>query len=119
MSPVVHECPVRTAPPEADWDTDSVLSRFARQARLHAGDAAVIGQETTLTYAELDRLSNRIAHSVLNLRPAAAQEQLRVGLLVDAGPPAIAAMLGALKAGALYVPLDPSYPETRTECMVR
>jgi amino acid adenylation domain-containing protein len=94
---------------------DSVPDRFARVARRHPDAPAVIGEESTLTYRELDRLSNRIAHSILATCRA---EKQRVGLLLHPGPGAIAAMLGALKAGAIYVPLDPSYPENRTAYMV-
>jgi amino acid adenylation domain-containing protein len=68
-----------------------------------------------LTYAELDEWANRIASSIL-ARRGEAQEP--VGLPIEQGASSIAAILGALKAGKIYVPLDPSYPHTRLAHML-
>nr|UXE44296.1 hypothetical protein Hi04_10k_c1889_00017 [uncultured bacterium] len=97
MSATVQVCSLTTAGTDAACSEMSVPALFARQVRIHADDVAIVGQESTLTYAELNRFSNRIAHSIPG---AGCGTQARVGLLLKPGPSAIAAMLGALKAGA-------------------
>ncbi|HSK75700.1 MAG TPA: non-ribosomal peptide synthase/polyketide synthase [Thermoanaerobaculia bacterium] len=68
------------------------------------------GSPDALTYRELDSLANRIAHHLLALGLGA---EARVGLCLDRTPEMVAALLGTLKAGAVYVPLDPSFPRER------
>src|SRR5580704_2460992 len=94
--------PSGDAPPinllrSSETDRDSVPSRFAWQVSAHRQALAIQGQESALTYDALDKRANQIAHAILQLAP---QPQARVALLLAPGPNAIAAMLGALKAGA-------------------
>jgi amino acid adenylation domain-containing protein len=74
---------------------------------------AVVGDERT-TYAELDRLANRFAHV---LRAAKVAPGDRVGVHLPRSARAIAAMLGAARAGAVWVPLDPSSPPARVRAI--
>ncbi|MEV4701990.1 amino acid adenylation domain-containing protein [Actinoplanes sp. NPDC049316] len=76
---------------------------------------AVTFGATTLTYAELDARADRLAHAlhVRGVRPGA-----RVAVLLEPGPDLPAALLGVWKAGAAYVPVDPSYPARRVAAMV-
>ncbi|MFI6323038.1 amino acid adenylation domain-containing protein [Nonomuraea sp. NPDC050556] len=69
----------------------------------------------TLTYAELDRRANRVAAA---LREAGVGVEDRVGIRMQRGVSMIVTMLGVLKAGAAYVPLDPGLPEARLAYMV-
>ncbi|MFB3906287.1 MAG: amino acid adenylation domain-containing protein [Acidobacteriota bacterium] len=71
---------------------------------------AVRFRDTQLTYGELDRLSNKVAHTLLTqgIRPAA-----RVALYLDKSALSIAALYGVLKIGAAYVPIDPLAPPRR------
>ncbi|MEU4096169.1 amino acid adenylation domain-containing protein [Streptomyces sp. NPDC026673] len=71
---------------------------------------AVVAADGSLTYAELDRRANRVAHRLLatGVRP-----QAPVAVLAERGVDLAAAMLGVLKAGAAFVPLEPSYPDQR------
>jgi amino acid adenylation domain-containing protein len=71
---------------------------------------AVVGATVGMTYGELDALANRFAHlfSSLGVRPGD-----RVGVHVPRSGVAIAALLGASRAGAVFVPLDPSSPPAR------
>ncbi|HVT17886.1 MAG TPA: non-ribosomal peptide synthase/polyketide synthase [Thermoanaerobaculia bacterium] len=71
---------------------------------------AVVASERTLTYGELDRLSSGLAE---RLRRRGAGAESRVGLCCERGPELVVAMIGVLKAGAAFVPLDPDYPAER------
>ena len=77
---------------------------------------AVDGQTETLTYAQLDAMANRFAQ-VLKLSGIKPGE--RVGIHLPRSGRTIAAMLGALRAGATYVPLDPSSPSPRLKLIAK
>ena len=93
----------------------SIASRFERQAEIHGARPAVKTQRHGLTYAALNRLANRIARAILT---HAGPNHDRVALLTEHGASTIAAMLGALKAGKTYVPLDASFPQARNAYIV-
>jgi amino acid adenylation domain-containing protein len=83
----------------------------------HAPDAvAVVFEGRELTYGELDRRANRLAHALI--RRGVGPED-RVALHLGRGPDMVAALLGVHKAGGAYVPLDPAFPADRLEYMVR
>jgi len=84
---------------------------FATQAAIQPSAPAVLAADgTVLTYGELDDRSSRVARSLLRrgIRPGD-----RVGVLAERSPSAVVAVLGILKAGAAYVPLDPAHPAER------
>jgi amino acid adenylation domain-containing protein len=83
---------------------------FAAQARRCPDAMALTSGSLSLTYAELERRANALAH---HLRAMGVGPEVRVGLCVRRGPEMIIALLGILKAGGAYVPLDPAYPEER------
>lgn len=102
----------------------SVPSRFEEQVRLHPGRLAVKEGAEAVTYEQLNERANRIAREIL-LRRGSGEEP--VGVLLDTGVNSIATILGALKAGKIFVPLDPSAPgsqvvrtvkESRSELLV-
>ncbi|HEX6289131.1 MAG TPA: condensation domain-containing protein, partial [Herpetosiphonaceae bacterium] len=68
-----------------------------------------------LTYRELNRRANQLAHY---LRALNVQPEERIGLCLDRSLELIVGVLGVLKAGACYVPLDPTYPQERLRFMV-
>ena len=72
--------------------------------------------DTETTYAGLDERANRIAHYLLE-RIGATPGSL-VGILMDRSEAMLAGMMGVLKAGCAYVPLDPDYPRDRLAYMV-
>ena len=92
----------------------SIPARFAQTvATVPLQEAVRFGGET-LTYRELDRLSDRIALGLsLAVEPGA-----RVGLSMRKGTLLVATVLGVLKAGCAYVPLDPDYPPERLRYFV-
>ena len=94
----------------ADAIEQSISDRFEQQADRFSNRIAVQTRSERLTYSELDDWANRVAHAILARRGEAEEP---VGLLLGQGSSAIAAVLGVLKAGKVYVPLDPSYPLAR------
>src|SRR5439155_3996037 len=93
----------------------SIPQRFEQQVQRYPDRIAVETRTHQLTYAALNRLANRIAHAILSQR---RRENEPVALLLDQGASAIAAVFGVLKAGKIYVPLDPSYPFARIAYML-
>src|SRR5205807_10449712 len=88
---------------------------FEDQARKTPGSVALVFRERQLTYRELDVHSNQVAHY---LKKRGAGPEARVGLCVQRSPEMVIALLGILKAGAAYVPLDPTYPAERLAYML-
>ncbi len=88
----------------------SIAERFSQQVRKYPQRVAVKTRNHEWTYEELDANANRIAQSILSLR---GDRQEQIALLFDHDAPMIAALLGALKAGKTYVPLDPNHPRER------
>lgn len=76
---------------------------------------AVVYQDACLTYAALNQRANRFAHHLLRV---GVQPDTLVGICVERSLDTVAAMLGVLKAGAAYVPLDPNYPVERLSYML-
>ncbi len=98
-----------TAVPVDGWE--SVPAQVSRWARRTPGAPAV----GAMTFAELDEAANRVAHRLLALgvRPGSV-----VGVCLRRSPAGVAALLGVLRAGAAYLPLDPDYPAERLAHML-
>lgn len=88
---------------------------FAAQARRTPEAVAVLHAGAALTYAGLDAQAEAIAH---RLRRLGAGPGTLVGVHLRRTPQMVAALLGVLKAGAAYLPLDPSYPAERLDYML-
>ncbi|MFC4592461.1 non-ribosomal peptide synthetase [Sphaerisporangium corydalis] len=88
----------------------NIHEAVAAQAGTTPGATAYIAGRIHVSYAELDRRANRIAHTLL--RHGVAREE-PVGVLLDRGEHLVPALLGVLKAGAAYVPLDSAHPTER------
>ncbi|MGA6169192.1 non-ribosomal peptide synthetase [Streptomyces sp. NPDC012600] len=95
--------------PLTEPGTEPLHETFRHHARLRPEAVAVRCGSRTLTYRELDAYSDRIAAALRERCPDAA----RVGLCLPRSAELVAAMIGVLKAGAAYVPLDPEYPADR------
>ncbi|HST63408.1 MAG TPA: amino acid adenylation domain-containing protein, partial [Longimicrobium sp.] len=87
-----------------------VHEQFAAQVERTPGAAALVFEDETVTYAELNARANRLAH---HLRSLGVGPDARVGICVERGPDMVVGVLGVLKAGGAYVPLDPAYPAER------
>ncbi|MCY9685313.1 amino acid adenylation domain-containing protein [Paenibacillus apiarius] len=94
----------------------SIPSLFEQQAAKTPNHPAVVCAEQRLTYQELEEQTNRIAQW---LRAHGVTAEERVGVLMNRSPQLIAGLLGILKAGAAYVPIDPILPKERMEAMIR
>jgi len=86
-----------------------------RQAERRPEAVAVVHGDQRVTYGELERRANRLAR----LLRKHGERGDRIGLLLPKSPAAIVGMLATLKAGAIYVPLDPESPAARLEKILR
>jgi amino acid adenylation domain-containing protein len=88
----------------------SIPLRFEKQAAKYPKKIAIKYKNLEFTYADLNTFSNRIAHLLLGEYGA---KQEPVALSIEQGPFLIGAILGILKSGNFYVPIDPSDPKSR------
>jgi non-ribosomal peptide synthetase component F len=93
----------------------SVPERFERMVRKFPERIAIKTKDRQLTYVELNHAANRVAQAIL-ARRGVGQEP--IGLLFPKGEPLIIAILGVLKAGKIYVLLDPTLPHVRLSYML-
>jgi len=109
--------PVPAAVPAAGGAADDLLHLiFARRAAEHPERIAVRSGDRSLSYGALDRHANQVAHF---LRCRGVGAETRVGLCFERSFELLVALLGVLKAGGTYVPLDPSSPEERLSFIAR
>ena len=89
---------------------DTIVSRFLRQVEHTPDSDAVRFEEQILTYRQLDEQSGQVAQALLQ---AGITPDTLVPVLVNRSPELIVAIIGVLKAGAAFVPVDTSYPAER------
>jgi amino acid adenylation domain-containing protein len=95
---------------------ERLLHELARERPNWVGsDVAVLGEDKELTYAELEKLSNRIAR---RLRRAGVAPEVGVGLLAGRTAASVAGLLGISKSGGVLVPLEASLPAPRLAAML-
>ncbi|OZI34733.1 hypothetical protein CAL29_14770 [Bordetella genomosp. 10] len=92
-----------------------VTTRIAAQAARDPSRPALHCEGQRLAYGELDGWANRIGRHLTRM---GVQTEERVGLCVTRSPGLVAGLLGVLKAGAAFVPLDPEYPRERLAYML-
>jgi amino acid adenylation domain-containing protein len=88
---------------------------FRAQVERTPGVVAAVDGDAALTYRELDDRASHLAHRLVR---SGVQPGDRVGVCVERSLPMLSALLGVLKAGAAYVPLDPTYPPARLAAML-
>ncbi|MBW8837979.1 MAG: AMP-binding protein, partial [Burkholderia sp.] len=89
---------------------EPVTARIAAQAHARPDAVALVDGDEEVTYAQLDAWSGAIAQELIRLGAGA---EVRVGVAMQRSAALVASLLGVLRAGAAYVPLDPSYPAER------
>jgi len=97
------------------WDyhhEETLESLFRKQTLLHPDKTAVVYQDQEITYRDLDQRSNQIANLLLS---QGIKEGKYVPVWLDRSLEWVAAVLGVIKTGAAYVPIDPAYPAKRVE----
>ncbi|WP_164853927.1 condensation domain-containing protein, partial [Paraburkholderia kirstenboschensis] len=103
------------AAPLRRYAFESLGMALAAQAKRSPDAIALRCEDESLTYAELDAWSSTLA-ARLAARGVGAEQ--RVGLCVARGPALIAALLGIIRSGGAFVPLDPEYPAARLAQMI-
>jgi non-ribosomal peptide synthetase component F len=88
---------------------------FEQQAALTPDSTAILDGSESLTYLRLNQKANRIAHTLL---AKGVQVEDIVGIFMSHTSDLVAAMLGVLKAGAAYLPLDQRTPPARIHAML-
>lgn len=101
---------------EASFDLNQTLHGLVQRQALARPDAlAVVAGDERLSYRDVDERSNQMARHLLERGVRAGD---RVGICTEKSAAALVGMLGIMKAGACYVPLDPGYPQARIEYMI-
>ena len=95
--------------------SSSIQKMFETQVKQRAEATAVECGDASYTYDKLNRLANRLAHY---LRSQGVGPEVRIGICLERSLEVAVAMLGTLKAGAAYVPMDPNYPRERLQFMI-
>jgi surfactin family lipopeptide synthetase A len=88
---------------------------FEAQARRQPEATAIEFDQDCLTYGALDARANQLAH---HLRGLGVGPEALCGICVERSPDMVVAVLGVLKAGGAYLPLDPGYPAKRLQLML-
>jgi len=96
---------------QMDYSSDQCLHHLIEAQVSRAPEALAIAfEDQQLTYRELNRQANRLAH---HLQKLGVGPDVLVGLCVERSAAMVVGLLGVLKAGAAYVPLDPGFPKER------
>jgi non-ribosomal peptide synthetase component F len=102
---------------QSEYPKDSSIhAYFEQRAELMPNAIALVCEGEEIRYSRLNQLANRLAHGLIRegVRPGDL-----VGISLKRSIAMVAGLLGILKTGAAYVPLDPSYPEERLAFMLR
>jgi amino acid adenylation domain-containing protein len=99
-----------------DYPRNSAIHKiFEEQAQRTPSGIALVFQETQLSYDALNRRANQLAR---RLQKLGVNRDVPVGVWMERSSEMVIALLAILKAGGLYVPLDPSYPPERLALMI-
>lgn len=98
-----------------DYADEHLIHRlFEKQVQKTPEACALVYAGQTMSYEQLNRRANRLAHHLMSL---GVRPEHRVAICVERGFEMVIGLIGILKAGAAYVPLDPDYPAERLEYM--
>ena len=102
--------------PQQNYPRDLCIPQLvAKQAAATPDAVALVAGDQVLSYRELNRRANQLAHY---LRALGVGPNVLVGLCIERSPDMVVGLLGILKAGGGYVPLDPAYPSERLVFML-
>ncbi|WP_138494147.1 non-ribosomal peptide synthetase [Paenibacillus pinistramenti] len=100
---------------EEELHTETLASLFSRAAALHSSNIAISYGSREMTYEQLYRSSGQVANA---LTAAGLQKGDFVGLYMERSPETVISLLGVLRAGGVYVPIDPEHPIERVRYIV-
>ncbi|MCC5648475.1 amino acid adenylation domain-containing protein [Nostoc sp. XA013] len=111
-----HQLLVEWNNTQADYPQHKCIHQlFEEQVEKTPDAVAVVFEHEQLTYRELNQRANQLAYYLQKL---GVKPEVPVGICVERSPLMVIALLGILKAGGVYVPLDPSYPQQRLAFML-
>lgn len=93
----------------------TLINLFEEQVDKTPNKTAVIFEDKKMTYAELNKQASRLAQYLIDNN---IQKEELVIVCMDYSPEVVVSILGILKAGAAYVPIDPTYPQNRINYLV-
>ena len=112
-----HQLLIEWNATQKDYPQDRrVHQLFEAQVERTPDAVAVVFEQQQLTYRELNARANQLAH---HLQQLGVGPEVMVGLSVERSAEMIIGLLGILKAGGVYVPLDPEYPQERLSFLVQ
>ncbi|MEM6402144.1 MAG: condensation domain-containing protein, partial [Cyanobacteria bacterium P01_D01_bin.116] len=122
----ICELPLLTPPEEKqlllEWNNTScdyselcIHQLFEAQAEKTPDKIAIVFESQQFTYKELNEKANQLARY---LKSVGVEAQTRVGICLERSEKMLVGLLGILKAGGTYIPLDPAFPEERLRFMV-
>ncbi len=95
----------------------TITALFEEQVRLYPKNIALVINEQPLSYSQLNKKANQLARYLRKQYKAQTQREIQpsslIALCIERGFDMMIAILGVLKTGAAYVPIDPTYPENR------
>jgi amino acid adenylation domain-containing protein len=102
---------------QTDCPTDACIHHlFEAQVERTPDAVALVFEDQQLSYRELNRRANQLAH---HLQKLSVGPEVKVGICVERSIDMVEGILGILKAGAAFVPLDPMYPKDRLSYMIQ
>lgn len=116
--PSTEECAIKklSSGTRADYSSHCLVHElFEDQVRRTPCDAAVSYRDQVLAYETLNRAANQLAWRLLSLGITAGDP---IGIYINRGLEMAVGLMGILKAGAAYLPIDPSYPPDRVKYMI-
>lgn len=96
--------------------TKNIVEYFQEQVEKNPNKIAVEANDSNFTYSELDSMSNKIANFLLN---SGIETKSKIGVFLHRDSRVIASILGILKTGSAYVPIDTSYPKKRIDYILK
>jgi len=93
----------------------NIIILFEEQVNKTPDNIAVVFNEQQLTYHELNVKANKLAHYIQSI---GVKPEMLVGICLERSPEVVIGMLSILKSGGTYVPVDPTYPDTRIRSML-
>ena len=103
---------------KVEFDTTAtLLTLFSEQVSKTPGAVAIVEGYSVLTFEDLDKRSDKLAGHLLQ-KYAVLPDEL-IGICMERSTSLVVAILGVLKSGAAYLPIDPGYPEERKKFMIQ